>query len=325
MNRSKLALLFFVAINSLLINGCASVIARNTNLGATPPAVYPGAAYDIAVIPSPLFPLALIDLPLSFVADTLMLPVDIYHSAKRSSNAPQESVLKEKQSKTGDMYLTNMESQNFKSDGASLVKQGNDFYTSTSPNYAKAFELYEQAAKFNDAAAQFNLGNANYLGRGTPINYEAAYNWYLKSANSIDNDDPSPSNLNLGNMYYNGLYVKKDDVKAIDWYLKASKCRHQDGHSFTYCDSALQARISLGDIYYNGTGVAKDSKTAYAWYSLANYLNVKRVPQKEKVRKELSHDDLIEAKLTANKLAAKYGLAYLGSIFTDSQIESDLY
>ena len=141
MNHSKLALLFFVTINSLLISGCASVIARNTNLGITPPAVYPGAAYDIVAIPSPLFPLALIDLPLSFVADTLMLPVDIYRSVERSSNAPQESVLKEKPFKTGDIYLTNMESQNFKSEGEPLVKQGKVYYTSTPPSYTRAIDL----------------------------------------------------------------------------------------------------------------------------------------------------------------------------------------
>ncbi|CNC12543.1 YceK/YidQ family lipoprotein [Yersinia pseudotuberculosis] len=325
MNSSKYALIFFVAINSLLISGCASVIARNTNLGITPPAVYPGTVYDIAVIPSPLFPLALIDLPLSFVADTLMLPIDIYHSSKRSSYSPKESVIKEKPFKTGDMYLTNMVSQNYKDDGVSLVKQGNDYYNSTPPDYAKAIGLYEQAAKYDDAAAQFNLGNANYLGRGTSINYEAAYTWYLKSANSIDNHDSSPSSLNIGNLYYNGLHVKKDDLKAIDWYLKATNCRNKDDYSFTYCDSALQARISLGDIYYNGTGVTRDSKTAYAWYSLAQNLHVQMVPQKEKVRKELSHDDLKEAKIIANKLASKYGLAYAGAMFTDSQIESDLY
>ncbi|PSH15266.1 hypothetical protein B7R74_17865 [Yersinia pseudotuberculosis] len=307
----------------LLLNGCTSIVARNTNLGGTPPAVYPGTVANAVLLPSPLFPLALIDLPLSFVADTLMLPFDIYHSTERHSSTPQVSKLKEKEVKTGDMYLTNMVSQNSRDEGVSFVEQGNEYYNKTPPNYAQALHLYSQAAAFDDAAAQFNLGNIYYLGRGATINYEVAYTWYLKSANSTDNHDQSPSNLNVGNMYYNGLYVKKDYQQAIEWYLKATKCHHQDGHRRTYCESALQARISLGDIYYNGAGVTKDLKTAFAWYALAQHLNIKMGPQKENVKKELSYEELKEAKITANKLTQKYGLAYGGAIFTDSQIKAN--
>ncbi len=320
MEISEFILVLPLITTVLLLNGHMSIASRNISFGRNQPAVYPGTFYDILFFPSPFSPLTLTGLPFSFVANTLMFPIDICHETDRNLNPPQKIALKEKQFKTGDVCLTNRVSHNFHSNSIKFVEQGNKYYAKALPDYAQVFHLYSQAAELDDAASPFNLGNVYYPGRGVPVNDEMAYTWYLKSANSTDNHDSSPSNLNIVNIHYNGLYLKQDYQQATEWYMKATKCRHPDDHRKTYCESALQEKISLGNIYYNGAEVTKDLKTAFDWHTLAQHLNLQMVPQKGKVQKTLSRDELKEA---ANKLAKKYGLAYGGAIFTDSKIRAN--
>ena len=87
----------------------------------------------------------------------------------------------------------------------------------TSPE--KAFELYEQAAKQNHAAAQHKLGVMYETGKGVPENLEQAAKWYQKAAEQ----NLAPAQFNLGSKYLEGLGVDKDFIAAHVWYSLAAR------------------------------------------------------------------------------------------------------
>lgn len=74
--------IFIIAIT--VLSGCASAIMRTVGIPtytvSHDPKFYPGTVTDVAFLGSEITPLALLDLPLSFVLDTLLLPVDIYRA-----------------------------------------------------------------------------------------------------------------------------------------------------------------------------------------------------------------------------------------------------
>lgn len=306
--RSNYICLLCLILNCFMLSGCMSVVARS-GIVASAPKIYPGVAYDGVLLTTQAFPLALVDFPFSFVADTILLPVDIVRKVNDPTSRSQESVIRPKELKTGDMYLSNM-------------VDTNDTQQKTPVDYSHAFSEYQSAAKNGDTFGEFNLGNAYYQGRGVPIDYQKAYEWYLAAANTADNRYAPPA-VNLASMYFHGIYVQQDYKKAMDWYMKGVSCKPYDGYSISYCDAALLARTSLGDMYYNGIGIEKDTKTAFAWYRLAKELNIKTIPQVGMIKKELNHDELVEAKKITNSLADKYDLAYMGIVFNEHQLQSD--
>lgn len=83
--------------------------------------------------------------------------------------------------------------------------------TSVTQNYAKAKELYEQAAvQGHHAKSQYNLGVFYMNGLGVPQDYEMARYWYEQaSAQGM-----SEAHFNLGALYANGWGVAKDMTQA---------------------------------------------------------------------------------------------------------------
>lgn len=81
MNIVKLA---SIIISAYLLSGCGTLLARAgaADLGSSKKTshapVYPATVYDVALFSTPYFPIFLLDLPISIVTDTLMLPVDLY-------------------------------------------------------------------------------------------------------------------------------------------------------------------------------------------------------------------------------------------------------
>ncbi len=74
-----------VLLASVLCSGCGTIAAhkyKNSEMEG----VYQGVRLDCDIFPGGdayPFPLVVFDLPLSLVADTLVLPYDIIHSAKK--------------------------------------------------------------------------------------------------------------------------------------------------------------------------------------------------------------------------------------------------
>lgn len=114
------------------------------------------------------------------------------------------------------------------------------------------YPLRLQAEK-GDAAAQFNLAQTYYEGRGVEPDYVQAAVWYRKAAEQ----GMAAAQLNLGSMYYSGHGVTQDRVQAVVWYRKAAEQRLTD------------AQYLLGKMYRYGTGVNQDYAQATAWYRKA--------------------------------------------------------
>jgi len=156
-------------------------------------------------------------------------------------------------------------------------------------DYATALSEWRPLAEQGNAAAQYNLGNLYYDGKGVPKDLKKAEYWYSKSSELGFAD----AQLTLGFMYANGQGVTQDCKRAIYWTHKAAeqgtaaaqtnlgnkynegKCVPQDYNQavYWYTKAAEQgfdkAQNSLGGMYYLGQGVPKDNNQAIYWLTKA--------------------------------------------------------
>ncbi|MCM1141109.1 MAG: sel1 repeat family protein, partial [Muribaculum sp.] len=72
----------------------------------------------------------------------------------------------------------------------------------------------ESRASNGDANAQENLGWCFHTGSGIDKDFEKAFYWYKKAAES----GKSYSMYNIGIMYQNGQTDKKDEYEAAKWF-----------------------------------------------------------------------------------------------------------
>jgi len=106
------------------------------------------------------------------------------------------------------------------------------------PNYQKAYELFENAAKSNHLIAQFYLGLMYRYGIGVEQNYNEALIWFKKS------DDYAESRYNLGEMYELGIGVERDIKKAISNY--AISCLLNQRNSCDKIQSYMKQKKQIG-------------------------------------------------------------------------------
>ena len=100
----------------------------------------------------------------------------------------------------------------------------------------------------------------------------------------------------LGRMYDRGQGVEQNYDTAAKWYRKASE------------KGVADAQYRLGLLYTEGTGVPKDPEYAYGWYSVAAHLgNNKAIAALESSQKQLSSEELAEARKLSAQLIEKYG------------------
>ncbi len=85
-------------------------------------------------------------------------------------------------------------------------------------------------------ACAFRLGLLHQMGEGVGIDYEKAYNYYLKAAANGQSMGNVDATKNIASYYENGIYLPKDNSKALEWYLKAKA----QGNKF--CDEDI-ARV----------------------------------------------------------------------------------
>ena len=123
----------------------------------------------------------------------------------------------------------------------------------TPRDFNKAFELMLKAADFGEASAYLELGHYYTMGTGVDQNYKEAFHWYKKSADK---------GLYLGQYYLalsyqRGLGVKEDFNKALK-YFKLAAAQYD-----------ISAMISIGRIYEIGLGVDINLDKALDWYEKA--------------------------------------------------------
>lgn len=118
------------------------------------------------------------------------------------------------------------------------------------PNYEKAFHLYETLASEGSSAAWNNLGCMYARGTYTAVDKTKAFECFLKSAEAGD----EVAMNNVGNKYRRGEGVDKNEQKAFEWYKKGAEKGYIDAIS------------NLIDCYKEGIGVEKDEQKVIEWY-----------------------------------------------------------
>ncbi|WP_043739814.1 tetratricopeptide repeat protein [Thioalkalivibrio nitratireducens] len=151
------------------------------------------------------------------------------------------------------------------------------------------YEIREGAASKGEVEAKYDVGVANYLGRGTAQDRAKAVHWFQRAA---DRNHASAHHY-LGYMYAVGVGVEANPQKSLEHYRLAAELGNQDaqysvGQAYEYGRGVRpdlraavrwyraaaeqgepQAQTRLGDLYLVGRGVDRDAEEAYLWYGLA--------------------------------------------------------
>jgi TPR repeat protein/Tfp pilus assembly protein PilF len=117
-------------------------------------------------------------------------------------------------------------------------------------DYGKAREWFQRAANAGDAAAMNHLGWLYDGGKDVAQDYDMARQWYQKAADAGNTD----AMYNLGLLYRDGQGVAQDYDKACEWFQKAARAGDSD------------AMDNLGLLYRDGKGVARDYGKARDWF-----------------------------------------------------------
>jgi TPR repeat protein len=88
--------------------------------------------------------------------------------------------------------------------------------------YGKAMECYCKASEFNDALAQYSLGEMYFQGRHVSQDDLQALEWFLKAAVQGNAD----AEYSVGYMHQHGRGTRQDDGEAEKWYMKAMDQGH---------------------------------------------------------------------------------------------------
>jgi len=134
-------------------------------------------------------------------------------------------------------------------------------------DYDTAWKELEPLAKKGDAKSMFLIASMYHTGRGVPVNYKDAAEWYLKSANAGDVQGV----FMMGVVYEGGIGQPRNIAEAFKWYKKSA-------------DRGFYAGIlKVANMYGKGQGAAKDNAAAYLWYAIAEL----RAPKDSNDRFEL--------------------------------------
>lgn len=165
-------------------------------------------------------------------------------------------------------------------------------------DYAKANKWFLKAARNGHAGAQYMIGNAYLVGRGTNVYEDDAVYWLQKAAMQ---DHPRAMYL-LGDLYYNGRAVEQDYAWGAMWFGKAAR----RGHS--------QAAMSLGIALAVGQGVGRNTPLAWAWVKEAEE---QAHPDAERALQVLEVDMTATMRQRAEDYRARIRQAPSAAFYTD--------
>jgi uncharacterized protein len=125
-------------------------------------------------------------------------------------------------------------------------------------DYATALRLIRPLADRGDAAAQYELGDMYYLGKGVPQAKAEAAKWYQRAALQ---GQPDAQHM-LALSYEYGTGVVENGAEALNWLRRAAN----QGYA------ASQRR--LGEMYENperfSGGIERDYVEAHKWFNLSD-------------------------------------------------------
>ena len=115
-------------------------------------------------------------------------------------------------------------------------------------NYAKALQLYLQAAEADDAEAQYISGGMYLKGIGTNKDFKKAFTLLHEAAKN--GKSSAESEQILGQAFLLGSAVPKNYQKALQWYHLAAE------------NGSKEAQNELGFMYFVGNGLNRMRKKA---------------------------------------------------------------
>jgi len=144
-------------------------------------------------------------------------------------------------------------------EAAQAYLQGYQYYERG--EYAKAADLFKQAAEQGNAVAAGTLGFMYMKGSGVPVDIPKAIS---NLTVSFDAGEPSAA-YNLGDIYYYGKGgIKKDRTLASQWYAKALA-----GHLERAASGDLESITIVGRMYSEGAGTKPNPTEALKWLQQA--------------------------------------------------------
>jgi len=138
-------------------------------------------------------------------------------------------------------------------------------------------------------AAQYELAQRLFEGRGVPQDQQGAALWLERAASS----GLAPAQFRLGTLYSKGIGVERDAAAAKRWYAKAAEAgnaRAAHNLAVMYADPVSEApdyveaakwfrkaaewgvrdsEFNLGVLYARGLGIDQDLRQSWLWFSLA--------------------------------------------------------
>ena len=164
-------------------------------------------------------------------------------------------------------------------------------------DYREAIKCYLKAAEKKSVIANLALGQIYYNGgNGIISDYEESFKWHLKAAGKGDYF----AKYRLGQMYLKGKAVPQDGDLAVKWLTESAK----DGYA--------EAAMLLVEIYAKLPYPYKSDYTtlnkgnnvsAYMWWTVANMLGKKSHRHSNKLKKQLTSEQIKQAQQKASEFA----------------------
>jgi TPR repeat protein len=147
-------------------------------------------------------------------------------------------------------------------------------------DYATALRMLTPFADAGDPEAEFLVGLLYANGRGVPMDFARAADWYRLAAEQ----GYPPAQNNLGVLYLNGDGVPHEHAEAFKWFSLAAT------------RGLPLAQSNLAGLYEEGDGTPKDLVQAYKWASLAADAGEAEAAEiRDRVAKLLTPEQIAEA------------------------------
>ncbi|PJK31170.1 tetratricopeptide repeat protein [Minwuia thermotolerans] len=127
-------------------------------------------------------------------------------------------------------------------------------------DHPRAAEIWEEAARAGDPAAQRNLGLMYLNGVGVARDPETAADWFRRAAEQ----DFAPAAANLADLYLKGNGVEADAERAFRYMKQAAE------------GGLAESMHNLGILHESGYGTARDREAAIRWFRRAAELGFGR-------------------------------------------------
>ena len=163
----------------------------------------------------------------------------------------------------------------------------------------EAIRWYKKAVKAGATFVNEKIGLLYFEGRGVPVDYKKAYNYFTRDYFSKDKYKSVSTMYSLGEMYRQGLYVEQDIDKACEYYMRIV---YYPSDSYRFSAYYWRACYRFGMIMYKDWKTEKALDTAFKLLTEAKNLH-------DKSDKKRNIEDITEEEIEQNWQALKKAIA----------------